>query len=269
MVIDFKTSNGTLISIQDISFTYKAIVPPEGGTALIDYDTEVKNKPQINGVTLQGDLSSSDLNIIPEVTSSDAGKFLKVDSSGDLAWSENEFHFEVDFGVDPPVSSATFAQIQKAFADGKLVYLHTTLGLGVDSSILLSAKNIYQNVVVSALGTIQSDFVTISVGFNSQNTQPWILELKYLDYHPGHLLVQDSDYPVETGTTGDESGTIYVKAYSATGSNTDGTMTQKAITDAVNSVLPAVTSVDNGKFLTVQNGVWTATAMSTWQGGSY
>lgn len=33
--------------------------------------------------------------------------------------------------------------------------------------------------------------------------------------------------------------------------------------------VPAVTSSDNGKFLTVQNGAWTATTMATWQGGSY
>lgn len=33
--------------------------------------------------------------------------------------------------------------------------------------------------------------------------------------------------------------------------------------------VPAVTSSDNGKFLTVQNGAWAATTMATWQGGSY
>ena len=33
--------------------------------------------------------------------------------------------------------------------------------------------------------------------------------------------------------------------------------------------LPAVTSLDNGKFLTVVNGVWAATTMQSWQGGSY
>ena len=35
------------------------------------------------------------------------------------------------------------------------------------------------------------------------------------------------------------------------------------------SELPAVTSSDNGKFLTVVNGAWTATTMQAWQGGSY
>ena len=33
--------------------------------------------------------------------------------------------------------------------------------------------------------------------------------------------------------------------------------------------LPAVTSSDNGKFLTVVNGAWAATTMQSWQGGSY
>ena len=33
--------------------------------------------------------------------------------------------------------------------------------------------------------------------------------------------------------------------------------------------LPSVTSSDNGKFLTVQNGAWTATTMTTWAGGTY
>ena len=33
--------------------------------------------------------------------------------------------------------------------------------------------------------------------------------------------------------------------------------------------LPAVTSTDNGKFLTVVDGAWAATTMQAWTNGSY
>lgn len=36
-----------------------------------------------------------------------------------------------------------------------------------------------------------------------------------------------------------------------------------------NSALPAVTSSDNGKVLSVVNGAWAAASLQAWQGGSY
>ena len=49
--------------------------------------------------------------------------------------------------------------------------------------------------------------------------------------------------------------------------------TAKAAIDALDSkiddILPDVTSADNGKFLCVVNGEWTAVTMQEWQGGSY
>lgn len=43
----------------------------------------------------------------------------------------------------------------------------------------------------------------------------------------------------------------------------------KVLKELIDDVLPDVTSADNGKFLTVVNGAWAATAMQEWQGGSY
>lgn len=59
----------------------------------------------------------------------------------------------------------------------------------------------------------------------------------------------------------------------ASSSNAVGTYTDDAKT-AIKSMLgvtdlPTVTSSDNGKFLTVQNGAWTATTMTAWAGGTY
>lgn len=51
-----------------------------------------------------------------------------------------------------------------------------------------------------------------------------------------------------------------------TGSATDKVMSQAAVTAAMQAVLPAVAAVDNGKFLRVENGVWSAVNMFVYAG---
>ena len=95
-----------------------------------------------------------------------------------------------------------------------------------------------------------------------------------------HYTNSNLYYPLSYTATSDPNS-WYMFVFSAQQPNTGVLETEwlfvecanNTVTIAANSLdvtgLPAVSSTDNGKFLRVVNGVWTAQTVQTWQGGNY
>lgn len=83
----------------------------------------------------------------------------------------------------------------------------------------------------------------------------------------GVITVSSTNTTYSIGTA---SKAGLTKLYTSTGSGTDGTMTQNAITNAINAKgLPTVSSSDNGKFLRVVNGAWSAATIPSAENASF
>lgn len=152
---------------------------------------------------------------------------------------------------------------------GRIVYYGTTASVAAGSRP--SAANLWQ----------QYGF---TIGYSFQQSPNYVLT----EWKPVYLVcapqsdgsaIIDSTTPFTQDLPTTEDGKIYIWlgiAYSTTAMELtlehpvywykNGRV--RLYTDAAPE-LPAVTSVDNGKFLVVDNGAWTAMTLSTWQGGSY
>lgn len=153
---------------------------------------------------------------------------------------------------------------------GPIVYYGTTASVAAGSSP--SAANLWQQYGF-ALGY---SFNRTGAALVLQYPKP--IYLKCEPQSDGSAII-DAESPYVQALPSTADGNIYIYlgiAYSATNIELrtehpiyyhDGTRI-RLYTDAKQE-LPSVTSSDNGKFLVVSNGVWTAQTLATWQGGNY
>ena len=148
---------------------------------------------------------------------------------------------------------------------GRIVYYGTTASVAAGSR--------------PAVGSLWQQYsFTIGYSFVTTLTEWKPVYLKCAPQTDGSAII-DSTTPFVQTLPSTEDGKIYIflgVAHSATAMELtlehpvywykNGRIRQ--YTDAAPE-LPAVTSADNGKFLVVDNGAWTAMTLSTWQGGSY
>lgn len=153
---------------------------------------------------------------------------------------------------------------------GPIVYYGTTASVSAGSNP--SASSLWQQYAI-ALGY---SFNRTGAALVLQYPKP--IYLKCTPQTDGSAII-DAESPYVQALPNTADGKIYIYlgiAYSATNIELrmkhpiyyhDGTRV-RLWTDEKQE-LPSVTSSDNGKFLIVSNGVWTAQTLATWQGGNY
>lgn len=151
-----------------------------------------------------------------------------------LTAGEN-FIITVDFDLTPVTADKTRTEIIEAIEANKNIYVKFPYYPLIDAMILMTARLDAQGDVIGISGSFpvrqnQGCMIYIEYELIGDN---WNRYFTTQPYTPVNYIVDPAEYPVHTGTTGDETGDIYVKAYSTVGSNTDGTMTQNAITTAL------------------------------------
>ena len=152
---------------------------------------------------------------------------------------------------------------------GAIVYYGTTASVAAGSRP--SAANLWQEY-------------NLTFGYSFQKSPNYVLTewkpiyLKCAPQSDGSAII-DSTTPFVQDLPTTEDGKIYILlgfAYSATAMELVYYHPVYHYKDGMIRLwlnqpkeLPAVTSSDNGKFLVVDNGAWTAQSMSVWNGGSY
>lgn len=184
----------------------------EGGGGTSDY-ADLINKPSINGVTLSGDKSLEDLGAIFHVSMTESSGYLIPDK--------------------------TASEIYEAHLAGKrIVFSFTYEFLPImlyDTAWTIVSSTVY-GVSASGLSSSVSGGLTMDYSSTEGKAQLVTYPIRYavLSNNDG-----DGSYSIMVYKRSDNS-LGYVKAYDTTGNGTDGTMTQAAITTAINDANPYV-----------------------------
>lgn len=268
----FLSASNYLTSHQDISG--KANSADLATVATTGSYADLLNKPDLSQYltsvpTMTGATSSADgtAGLIPAPTTADAEKFFRGDgtwqdggrpmvilSYGNSTW--NDFitaynnHVIVYCRASSNSNPKTGSQTRMAF----MAYVN-------NSETPTEVEFQYYRSVSSHSATQMGDQVYV---YKLTNKNAWTVtvreaSVKQVNISGSGLTASWSNNQVTLSNT--------MTAADMPMSSSDSTTVSAAINAL--STLPTVTSTDNGKILTVENGIWTATTIQAWQGGSY
>lgn len=212
-----------------------------GGGGTDDY-TDLDNKPTINSVTLEGDLSLSDLSI---ASASDLdGKQAKITASGILKGDGSGNVSAATAGTDYGTYSKPSGGIPSSDMASAV---QTSLGKA-DSAYQLPSGGMTSSDMASAVQT--------SLGKADTAYQKPSGGIPGTDLASG--VIPDISGKLDAPSTAGTNGQVLT-------SNGSGGQAWQTIS----GLLPSVSSGDNGKFLRVSNGAWAAETVPTAVGVSF
>lgn len=184
--------------------------------------------------------------------------------------ADNTHWVPANTAKDNSATSVKTVNQRKINPFGRIIYYSYTTNLSAESD--LGATYCWDQYVF-ALGY---SFNTTGSALTLTTKTP--VYIKCTPQSDGSAII-DSTTPYVQALPSTADGKIYILlgvAYSATNVELipnhpiyyhDGTRV-RLYTDAKQE-LPSVSALDNGKFLVVSNGAWTAQTLATWQGGNY
>ena len=233
------------------------VMDGQGGSGSSDY-TDLSNKPSINGTTLTGNKTASDLGLAP------AGAYVKP-SGGipetDLASAVQTSLGKADTAIPAPASPSSaqdLVYLNGAWVAADKVYIVNCTPTALDYSGTMNktvaqiyaayqeGKTIVFRVYQDASSYV--DAVATMVWTNGSATYPSFNGFIIMD-EPVNLIVFAHTIATNDGTKATYSTTIYpISIYSC---------------------IPYPASPSIGDFLCWNGSNWAATTLSAWQGGNY